>query len=293
MAARQQIAAIAALLTGASVWGLIWYPYRIIEQAGIGGIGASLLTYAVALVLGVIVFRNVLRTSRLSWWLVAIGLASGGCNLGYVIAVLHGEVMRVLLLFYLSPLWTVLLSRLLLDERLGRDGALVIALALMGAVIMLWHPRLGLPWPDTGAEWVGLGAGFMFALQNVLIRKADHLPIELKSLATSAGVVLLAGLLLPMEPGSGMALPEATETWLLLVLVIGVVLLLANLVVQFGLMRVPANQAIVIFLFELVVAAISSWALAGESMGVREWVGGGLIIAASFFSGRMAAEAES
>jgi drug/metabolite transporter (DMT)-like permease len=51
------------------------------------------------------------------------------------------------------------------------------------------------------------------------------------------------------------------------------------------------NAAIALFLFELVVAAISSWRLAGEVMGVKEWAGGAMIIAASLFSGHLEAPA--
>ena len=222
---------------------------------------------------------------RPSWWLPLIALASGGCNLGYVLAVLNGEVMRVLLLFYLSPLWTVLLARLLLNERLTRPGMMVIALSLTGAFIMLWHPELGAPWPSSGSEWIGLGAGFMFALNNVLIRRTDHLSIELKCMVSFLGVILLGMLLLPWV---NVATPHAlTGSNLLLMVLIGAVLLAVNLVVQFGLTNVVANQAIVIMLFELVVAAFASWLLAGESMGIREWAGGTLIVVASVFSGHM------
>ena len=80
--------------------------------------------------------------------------------------------------------------------------------------------------------------------------------------------------------------------WLILV-AIGVVLLVANVTVQFGLMRLRANQASVIFLFELVVAAIASWVLAGEAMGPREWIGGAMIIMASVFSGKLEQKAAS
>ena len=71
-------------------------------------------------------------------------------------------------------------------------------------------------------------------------------------------------------------------------LLLGVLLLVINLVVQYGLTHTAANQAIVIFLFELVVAALSSWLLAGETLGTRDWLGGAMIIAASLFSGNMA-----
>lgn len=278
-------AAVAALFAGATVWGLVWYPYRLIEAAGMSGLLATTLTYAVALVLGLALFYRQLRGVRVDRWLVAIAIASAGCNLGYVLAVLHGEIMRVLLLFYLAPLWTVLLARLLLNERLTRAGLAVVALSLTGATIMLWHPETGLPWPRQGAEWLGLGAGFMFALSNVLIRRADHYSIALKSMAVFAGIVLigLLGILL-LEP---VAVPAASGRVWALLLAVGVVLLVINPVVQYGLARVAAGRAIVIFLFELVVAAFASWWLAGEVMDAREWLGGALIVAASLFSAKL------
>ncbi|HRD91034.1 MAG TPA: EamA family transporter, partial [Accumulibacter sp.] len=121
-------AAVAALLAGALIWGLIWYPYRILRDGGIDGVAASTASYALAFALGLICWRRRRRRIAPSWTLLWLALAAGTCNLGYVLATLDGEVMRVLLLFYLAPLWTVLLSRLLLDERLDAGGALVIGL---------------------------------------------------------------------------------------------------------------------------------------------------------------------
>lgn len=280
-----------SLVTAATIWGLIWYPYRLIEDAGIDGVTASMITYAIAFAFGLVVLRRELRQMRMSWWLPLIALASGGCNLGYVLAVLSGEVMRVLLLFYLSPLWTVLLSRLLLGERLTTTGFGIIALSLTGAVVMLWHPELGIPWPQVRAEWIGLGAGFMFALNNVLIRRTGELTIGLKCMVSFLGVVACGALLMPEMPGrAGQAM---LHSWWLLLL-IGAVLLAVNLVVQYGLTHTSANRAIVIMLFELVVAALASWLLAGEHMSSREWLGGVLIVVASLFSGRLgAAEASA
>lgn len=293
MAGRDKTVARLALLSGAIVWGVIWYPYRLLEQAGLSGLRASVLSYLVALALGLLLLhaqlRN-LRGRRFSWMLLLIGLAAGACNLGYVLATLHGEVMRVLLLFYLAPLWTVAWSRLLLKERLNGAGAAVIALSLCGAVTMLWRPELGAPWPANSAEWLGLAAGFMFALSNVLVRQAAHLTIEIKSLAVFAGVVLLGLAVMPFDippPGVARSLTQIQPWHWGLLTLLGVILLVINLVVQHGLMYTPANQAIVIFLFELVVAALSSWLLAGETMGVQEWAGGAMIVAASLFSGKL------
>lgn len=280
-----RLAAIGSLLAGATVWGLIWYPYRKLEAAGLSGTMATVLTYAAALCLAIPIFWRQLRSARVDGWLVAIALSAAGCNLGYVVAMVHGEVMRVLLLFYLAPLWTVLLARLLLAEHLTGTGAGIIALSLSGAAVMLWRPDLGAPWPRVGAEWLGLLAGFLFALSNVLIRRVSQHSIEIKSVAVFAGVIVV-GLVAAAGEGPVVLGNPSAGVWAM-VGALGLVLLAINLVVQYGLTRVAANRAVVIFLFELVVAAMAAWWLAGETMGPREWLGGSMIVSASLFAARL------
>ncbi|MFZ2542015.1 MAG: EamA family transporter, partial [Gallionella sp.] len=164
MSSKQNVLPIAGILSGALVWGLIWYPYRMLQDAGVSGPLAALITYLLAMLCGAFMLPRVWHElSRAGWWAVALVLSAGWSNFGYVLAVLNGEVMRVLLLFYLAPLWTILFSYWLLGERLNRYGYLVIALSFGGAVIMLWEPRLGLPLPQNLSEWIGLTAGMSFA----------------------------------------------------------------------------------------------------------------------------------
>lgn len=279
--------AVVALVTGAFVWGVIWYPYRSLAAAGVGGIGATTATYAVALAAVLLLGRPGLFRVRAPGTMLALALAAAGCNIGYVLATLTGEVMRVLLLFYLAPLWTVLLARGLLGERLTRVGGAVVVLSLAGAATMLWRPQLGWPVPRDGADWLGLGAGFSFALFNVLSRRAAAVPVEQRLLVSFAGVAGCGALLhvllaLPL-PVAGLVRPEV----LLLLLLLGGLLLVINRVVQFGLEHTPANQAIVIMLSEVGFAGVSAWLLAGEAMGGQEWAGGAMIVAASLFSARM------
>jgi drug/metabolite transporter (DMT)-like permease len=68
---------------------------------------------------------------------------------------------------------------------------------------------------------------------------------------------------------------------------VGLAIGVMTLAVQYGLSRTPANQAIVIFLFELVVAALASYFLAEEALTLREWLGAAMIVAGSLFSGQM------
>lgn len=273
------------LLFGAVAWGIIWYPYRLLDEAGISGVAASVATYAMALLMAVWLFHgNLRRVFVHPATMLPLMLVAGWTNLSYVLAVIGGEVMRVLLLFYLSPLWTLLLAKLLLEERTGRRGLFVITLSLAGAFVMLWQPAEGLPIPQNNYEWMALSSGFCFALTNVLTRRASYLSLEAKSFAIWAGVALLALVLLPF---SGASLPAPGQVnggqWLLMV-ALGAVLLAVTLLVQYGITHTPVTRASVIFLFELVVAAISSYLLAGEEMTVREWIGGTMIVAATIFA---------
>ena len=273
------------LLAGASLWGVVWYPYRLLAEAGIDGIWSTLLTYGFALVAGVIAFpRHAAILGGIPPLALLMGLAIGWSNLAYVLAVLEGEIVRVLLLFYLAPLWTVPIARLVLGERLDRSGFTVMALAFTGAMAMLWRPELGFPWPSARAEWLGLVAGFLFALGNVLVRRLDTLTDAAKSIVIWAGVVVAA---LVHLPGSSVG---AQQAWALavdhraLIGAVGLALLVMSLALQYGLSRLPANRAIVILLFELVVAAIAAAWLAGETPRTQDWIGGALIVAATLAS---------
>ena len=278
--------AVIGLVTGALIWGLIWYPYRILRDAGIDGILATTITYSLAFVIGLVFFRRWAVGLTFSWPLVGLALAAAGCNLGYVLAAMNGIVVRVLLLFYLSPLWTVLFSRVLLGERLNRFGAFVVLLSLCGAATILWEPGTNIPVPQTKADWLGLVAGFSFALFNVLSRYARAIAIETKSMVSFAGVAIVGTIMLFFGWGEAV-LPATGSAWSLLA-VVGLVLVTVNLIVQYGLVRIPANRAIVIMLSEVGFAAIGAWLLAGEAIGLREWIGGAMIVTASLFSARMA-----
>ncbi|BBE51588.1 EamA-like transporter [Ferriphaselus amnicola] len=287
MASKQKVVAVIGLVTAAMVWGLIWYPYRVLDAAGVSGMAATVITYTFALSLGVLLSGSVWREWRVAGWIgILLPLTAGWSNLGYVLGMLDGEVMRVLLLFYLAPLWTVGLSRLLLNEQLNRYGYAVAALSLAGAIVMLWEPHLGWPWPQNQAEWFGLSAGLSFALANVLVRRADHLSVNYKSSSIWLGTALIT-MLAMLVMGRTHELLSISPDYFWLLGLLGVVLCAASFIVQFGLTHLPANQSIVLFLSELVFAAIAAYFLAGESMGVREIIGAVLIVSASLMSGKM------
>ena len=204
-----------------------------------------------------------------------------------MLAVIDGEVMRVMLLFYLSPLWTLLLAQFWLKERSGPWGISAIAMSLVGAFIMLWQPNAGLPMPQNRAEWMGLSSGIAFALANVLTRKSDELSLPAKCLAVWIGVVIVSSVYMLLY-GIPLLLPQHVfiSNWAMLSGV-GLLLIALTMAVQYGVTHTPVTRASVIFLFEIVVAALTSYWLAHEAIQLRVWLGGSLIIVAAVFAARV------
>lgn len=287
---KQNLLPVTALLGGAIIWGLLWYPYRVLEQAEISGSIATAITYFIALLLGLVMFRKDLRMSHIAggepYLLLGIALFAGWTNLAYVLGVIHGEVMQVLLLFYLAPLWTIVFSRFLLKEKLSLHGYLVIVISLAGAITMLWEPESGSLLPSSYGDWMGLSAGFMFALLNVLSRKDQYHNVQSKSVAVWMGVTLTGFVYSLFLPDLSVLSSISMDSYLLL-FGLGIIVFVLSVVVQYGVTHVLANRAIVIMLSELVVAAVAAHFLTDEVMTLKSWMGGALIVSASLFSARM------
>jgi drug/metabolite transporter (DMT)-like permease len=145
---------------------------------------------------------------------------------------------------------------------------------------MLWQPDAW-PVPKNEAEWLALLSGMGFALTNVITRRSTHLSLRVKSMAIWLGVIVVAALVVPFQ---SMPFPTPgffTATHWLVMSLIALLLIAATWLVQYGITQIPVTRASVIFLFELVVAAVASYYWANEAMSLREWLGGGLIIAAA------------
>jgi len=280
---------VAALIFNAFVWGTSWWPFRRLESHGLHPLWATAMIFVLAaLVIAVLRPRalgQVLRTPAL-WVLVA---ASGTTNAAFNWAVVIGDVVRVVLLFYLMPLWAVLLARLLLGERFTARALLRVVLGLTGAAIVLWPPGGAgldaLPLPRTLADGLGLLGGFTFALNNVMLRREAARPEEGRALAMFIGGALVAGTL-----ATGLAVhgsvawpPAVSANWLGLALSLGVLFLVGNLALQYGAARLPANRTAVVMLSEVFFAAASAVALGGEVLTWPLVIGGALIgLAAAF-----------
>ena len=276
--------AVFGILFGAVCWGLIWYPYRILQEAGISGMASSFYTYVIAVgIFAVLLYKQWRAAINQPKSIIWLAIFAGWTNLSYVLAIIDGEVMRVMLLFYLSPLWTLVLAHFWLKERTNKRGVAVIILSLIGAFTMFWQEG-SLPLPNNHAEWLALSAGMGFAMTNVITRYASNLTLTAKCMAVWVGVLLMSLIFIVFQDAP-FPNPIAMDVmnWLLM-LIVALVLMGATLFVQYGITHIPVTKASVLFMFELVVAAVGSYFLTDEILSLREWFGGTLIIVAGLFA---------
>jgi drug/metabolite transporter (DMT)-like permease len=271
---------VLSLLLSATLWGLLWYPLRLLEQHGMPEIWVTLVAYASVSLLGLFVYR-----SRLVWFrrrplmLLLLTLLSGWCNVSFILAVVEGPLVRVILLFYLSPVWAVILGRLFLGERLTGTSALVFLFALVGAMAMLWDPAVGKPWPLSVNDWLAISSGFAFAAANVTVRAMDRVPVAVKTMASWAGAVVVSLVFIFV---TGAQWPSAAAGPWFASAILGIVgIAVMTLAVVYGVTHMPVHRSAVLLLFEIVVVAVSGQLLSSEPLITHELVGGVLIVSAS------------
>ncbi len=276
-----------ALCLNALVWGTSWWPLRHFESLGLHPLWTTALVYAAVVLVIVLAWprsvAQVLRTPAL-WLLV---LAAGTTNATFNWAMVIGDVVRVILLFYLMPVWAVLLARVLLHEPITRAAALRVLLGVAGAAVVLWPAGAGieaLPLPRSLADWLGVVGGFAFALNNVMLRREAHRPEEGRALAMFVGGALVsAGIAFGLQ-GAVPLPPAPALAWLLPVLLMAALFGVGNLALQYGAGRLPANVTSVVMLTEVVFASGSALALGSAQLSTQALLGGGLILLAALLA---------
>ena len=280
------VPAALALTFNAFVFGVAWWPFRELQSQGLHPLWATSFIFVLSLLV-ILAVRpsgwHVFRHQPLLWLLF---LSSGLTNVGFNWAVTIGDVVRVVLLFYLMPAWAVLLAWPLLGEKPSAASLTRLALALAGVIVVLKTPQSPWPVPEGLADWLALMGGFTFALTNVLLRKLVDTPEESRMMAMFGGGAAMATLVALAGSVSGALQwpPAPAPYWILLALGIGLAFLAGNLALQFGAARLTATATSLIMLTEVIYASVSASLLDAGEISLRTLLGGGLILMASLLS---------
>jgi drug/metabolite transporter (DMT)-like permease len=270
---------VVSLMGASLLWGCAWLPLKALGEAGFDGLTLAFVAFSLlALVTTLFAIRQAGRVAGIGP-LLLIALLGGGANLSFTLAMVYGEVVRAMVLFYLLPLWGVLGGWLMLGERVDALRWLGVAFALIGAWQVLGGVHI-LDAEPSGFELFGLLAGFLYAMNNLLFRGVQQVPLSAKLSAMFIGCAGLA-LLGLLSTGESLPPPVAALTWVGVALYALCWLLPANLGAQYGVTHLEVGRASVILILELVAAVVSATLIGGEQMSPMEWAGAILILIAA------------
>jgi len=196
----------------------------------------------------------------------------------------YTSVATATLCYYMAPIFVVLVSPMLLKERLSRKKLLCVGAALAGMVLVSGVTKAGFRGAE---EWtgvlLGLGAAVLYAgvvLLNKFIRELNVYDKTIVQLGAAA-VVLLPYTLLTEDFSQITFEPLAVG----LLLVVGIVHTGIAYALYFGSLKDLPGQTVALFSYiDPVCAIILSSLLLQEAMGAAEGIGAVLVLCAALVS---------
>jgi drug/metabolite transporter (DMT)-like permease len=276
---------VLSLLLASVAWGLTWLPLKYFAAAGLQGRTVTLVGHGSVGALSLLWLAWRFAVWRSAWRLLLLLAVLGGlANLAFASAMVGGDVVRVMVLFYLLPAWGVLGGWLLLGERIDRPRQLSVVSALCGAFFILGGVRILAERPSL---WDALAviSGMALALNNVLFRKLASVSVPDKVAAMFVGCLLWAGPLTLFD-GQRLPLDVPSSVWLELVAFGLVWLFLATAGTQWGVAHMEAGRSSVLIIMELVATVASASLINGTRLRPIEWLGATLIATAAFLEAR-------
>ncbi|SEQ00850.1 Threonine/homoserine efflux transporter RhtA [Loktanella sp. DSM 29012] len=264
------------VLSGA-IWGFYWLPVRMLSDAGLGGAWGTLaITVSALLVLAPATWRarsDLRRASPLA--LVSIGLGGLAFAL-YSIGFNYGRVAIIILLFFLTPVWSVLITRFVLGWHTPMLRIVAIGLGLGGLCVMLSADGQW-PVPRGIGEWMALAAGILWSLATTGMRTASQIAPAPAAFVFALGAVIASVLMAPsLSPWQTAPVPGVT-----IIVALGTGALwwgLSTACLMWATVRLDPARVGILLMAEVLIGAASAALLAGEALAPLELAGGALVL---------------
>ena len=274
---------VVVLLFSSIGWGLTWLPLRYFERVGLDGPLMIFIAFSSAVLFLLPRFMWQIKSWKKDLHLLLMIAVFGGiANLSFQSALYYGDVVRVMILFYLLPIWSVLGGRIFLGETIDALRMVTLASAIGGGFLILGGVGIFTRPPDL-IDMLAILSGFSFAMNNLVFRAAQSIPVISKVTAMFFGVTVFIGIFLIVD-ANPVDLP-APQTTALAVLYGVVWLSLITFGTQWGVTHLDAGRASIIIVMELVVAVISAVIILVQVLSGSEMMGAALVIVAALLEG--------
>ena len=274
-------AKLACLYAGA-VWGLFWIPLRALEEAGINGLWITVVYFLIPTICLIPVV--ILRWQHVKEGGVSLQITtmlSGGALLLYSTSIVYTDVVRAILLFYLTPIWATILARIFLGDLITPSRVIAMVLAILG-MLTIFGLGARFPIPQNIGDWLGIGSGFLWAVAMVRIRKSEsHSAIELTAGFFQWSLIFSSGAAFLLAPSQMPDIEQILPALPLLLIFTALLVLPGTYASLLGPKYLSPGIVGLLFMTEIIVGAISVALLAGEPFGIRELIGVMLIAGAS------------
>ncbi|HEV8388323.1 MAG TPA: DMT family transporter, partial [Dongiaceae bacterium] len=189
-------------------------------------------------------------------------------------------IFNVLFLFYLSPIWSILIARFWLGERTGaaRLGCVIVGL---GGLVLMLSSGGGWPLPRNLGDWMALASGVLWAFVTIRIRNSAEFGAMANSAAFFLGGIVLAVLFAGLLAGDQIPARQAVNVaWPLVVVVAWVFWLPSQFLLFWGARRISPVRTGILLMTELISGVITAAWLSGDPITWQQGLGGALILAA-------------
>ena len=270
-----------ALLIAAGMWGLFWIPQRALEAGGLTGGWATISQMVIpfAMLLPISLWR-LYKGQSFGLEYPLIGLLFGGGIACYANSFLLTDVVRALILFYITPVWTTIFEIVFLRQIPRFYRYITLVLALSGVWIVFGQEGV-IPLPQNSGDWIALLGGILIAASAVRmeIKKPEGIYPILFSFFFYGGLfTLIQSYFLSDYLGDAPSIESwvAMMPWLILIAILFHIP--TNVVILGAPSRIGAGIFSIIILFEIVVGTFSAAVLTDELIGWREILGSSFII---------------
>jgi drug/metabolite transporter (DMT)-like permease len=272
------LASAIVLLTGV-FWGVYWIPVRALAERGLDGAwGTGAIALAAVLFLLPVVWAR--RVSLRGTDLVgAVSVALGGAAFAlYSIGFLYGKVALVVLLWFFSPVWSVLIAKYILRWQVPRLRLVAIAVGLVGLVVMLGGDG-SIPVPRSVGEWMAFIGGLIWAGATAGMRLRSQLPPVPAAFLFALGAAATSFLLAPVLGPLPAIAPADLAMVGMQAVATGVIWWgLSIAALMWATLRLDPARVGILLMPEVIIGSLTAAILAGESLTASEVIGGALVI---------------
>ena len=272
-----------AILASTVLWGTWWIPLRKLDALGFGSFwttGSGLLIPLLVMLPVVVIHRKRIAAAGgpliLSAFFFACALAL------YAEGVLRGQVARVILLFYMTPVWSTLLARFMLNQPITPRRILTLVFGLAGMLVILEADNAS-PLPRDVGEWLGLVSGVAWGLAMVYTQRTPAHPVADKvALQFIFALLIFAGLTI-IPGGREWSAASIDITVPSLVWLLGFAFVWNVPVVWltfYGAGKIEPGRVAILLMMEVAIGIITASVFTDEPFGLRELIGAVLIISA-------------